>query len=294
MSQQLLSGTTPVGVGLRHVHYQDVLTAPADIDFVEVHAENFFASGGAALNILDQVAERYPVSLHGTAMGLGSVSGVPAQHMDALTALVERYSPVLVSEHAAFTWGHSDYSRHHAGDLLPIAFNEKTLGAMSENIIKLQSRLKRNILIENLSAYITPEGSTFSETDFLTALTARTGCKLLVDLNNLAVNTFNAGDKTPLKSITDWLQRIPKDAVGEIHLAGCTPVQAGDIMIDDHSQTVSALVWDAYRLALQRFGHTPTLVEWDTALPEWQVLLGEAAKARTIACDIRHSQEAIT
>ncbi|MGI9273814.1 MAG: DUF692 domain-containing protein [Endozoicomonas sp.] len=285
MGTTWLSDRTPVGVGLRHVHYQDLLATPADLDFVEVHSENFFASGGASLAILDDVAKQYPVSLHGTSLGLGSVLGIQARHIESLARLAESVSPVLISDHAAFAWGQVDGQTHHGGDLLPIAFNEASLAVLTDNIQRVQERLDRGILVENLSAYLTPPGSNLTETEFFRALVKRSGCRLLVDLNNLAVNAINSAKDDVLADIQQWLDQIPAEYVGEIHLAGCTPPAHGELMIDDHSQRVSEVVWHAYHHAIGRFGQVPTLVEWDTQLPEWQVLLGEVDKARNIAAE---------
>ena len=284
---------TPVGVGLRHVHYHDALTAPADLDFIEVHSENFFARGGATLTVLEDIARKYPVSLHGTSLGLGSITGISKQHLDQLDSLVHRINPVMVSDHAAFTWGQVNGNLHHAGDLLPIAFNEQSLQTMTESIQQIQDQLRRTLFVENLSAYIEPAGSTLTETEFLNELVSRTGCKLLVDLNNLAVNAINSSitelsGNEIVTRIQHWIHQIPADSVGEIHLAGCTPVVAGEVMVDDHSQRVSEQVWQAYALALTRFGQKPTLIEWDTHLPEWRILLDEIQKARTIADQIFH------
>ncbi|WP_281648489.1 DUF692 domain-containing protein [Parendozoicomonas sp. Alg238-R29] len=292
MSYSWSQSRVPVGVGLRHVHYHDALIHPAKLDFVEVHAENFFACGGASIEVLKDVAEHYPLSIHGTSMGLGSDAGIPDHFLNKFAHLIEWTKPVLVSEHAAFTWGELDHQIRHAGDLLPIKFDDDSLTTLAENVSRVQDKIGRQLLVENLSAYITPEGNTLEETEFLSALVDKTGCRLLIDINNLAVNAFNANSgniasrSDILTSIENWLKRISYDAVGEIHLAGCTPAPAGGIMIDDHSRQVSEIVWEAYRTALNQFGSVPTLIEWDTDLPEWQVLLDEADKARAIASEL--------
>ena len=159
-----------IGVGLRHAHYSDVLTHPKHIDFVEVHAENFFAAGGAACALLEQVAAHYPVSLHATTLGLGSAFGIPEQPIANLNSLIERVAPFLVSDHACFAWSTLQGSPVHAGDLLPIAFNSENLQVMVENVQHVQERIGRQLLIENLSAYITPSGSNMTEVGFLTEL----------------------------------------------------------------------------------------------------------------------------
>ena len=290
MKKQWNLEQTPIGVGLRHVHYHEALTTPAPLDFIEVHSENFFAKGGATLSVLKDAADIYNVSLHGTSLGLGSAAGISEQHLESLAALVENLSPVMVSDHAAFAWGELNGQLHHGGDLLPIPFNQQALQVLTDNVNRVQDRLEQSILIENLSAYIEFEDSHFSETDFLNELVEQTGCRLLVDLNNIAVNEINRGTAHVTRAINQWINEINSGAVGEIHLAGCTPVLSGEIMIDDHSQKVSDMVWRAYKHALWHFGATPTLIEWDTSLPEWSVLLNEAEKARAIAREVEKRQ----
>lgn len=283
-----------IGVGLRHPHFEDAITQPQAIDFVEVHAENFFAAGGASRAILDQVGERYAISLHATTLGLGSAAGIPEQPLQKLQQLVQQTRPLLVSDHACFNWATLQQpatgatssqleSLVHAGDLLPIVFNSDMLDIMVENTERVQNYLGRQLLVENLSAYITPEGSTLHEVDFLSALCQRTNCRLLLDLNNLVVNATNAGRADILNDISLYIKQIPAHLVGEIHLAGCTPARPGAPMIDDHSQPVADIVWQCYRVALSHFGAVPTLVEWDNNLPSWEDLCEQAYKARRIA-----------
>ena len=281
----------PVGVGLRHIHYQQALETRADLDFIEVHSENFFARGGVLPALLEEVSELYPVSLHGTSMGLGSAAGISQKHLDSLHRLVSKISPAMVSDHAAYAWGEVGNQLHHGGDLLPVAFNEQSLQTMTDNISRVQDKLQRQILVENLSAYLVPKGSTFSETEFFTELAKRTDCRLLVDINNLAVNAINNNSADVAGEIAGWLYSLPANIVGEIHLAGCTPVAAGEVMVDDHSRVVSDIVWNAYEQALSHFGSTATLIEWDTDLPEWTALLAEAEKARAVAEKVFHKGE---
>lgn len=290
-----------IGVGLRHQHYTDVLSQSYDhtensnhdsaqhhnvIDFVEVHSENFFAQGGASRALIQEVAQLYPVSLHSTALGLGSYAHIANGYLDSLKALIEVVNPFLMSDHAAFSWAELNGEIIHGGDLLPIAFNQDTLMAMANNIDALQQSTGRQILIENLSAYIQPEKSTLTETEFLVKLTELTQCGLLVDLNNLIVNANNFPTKNELEYAQNWLESIPQGLIGEIHLAGYTPVNKGEFIIDDHSQPISNVGWQLYQFALQRFGNIPTLIEWDNNLPSWNTLLNEAKKARSIANEI--------
>lgn len=280
-----------IGVGLRHPHYADVL-APSlnieasdsmQIDFVEVHSENFFAQGGASRALIKEVAEKYPVSLHSTALGLGSKASIAGGYLESLSELANIVNPFLMSDHAAFSWSEIEGESVHAGDLLPIAFNEKNLKNMANNIDAVQQLTGKRLLIENLSAYLQPKDSILIETEFLVALTELTQCGLLIDLNNLVVNANNFSDIPALEYAQDWLQKIPAHVVGEIHLAGFKPVAEGELAIDDHSQPVSDHGWQLYEFALQRFGAVPTLIEWDNNLPSWQELLLEAHKARIVS-----------
>ncbi|REL37339.1 DUF692 domain-containing protein [Thalassotalea euphylliae] len=284
-----------IGVGLRHVHYQDALTSPFNIDFVEVHVENFFAKGGITQAILNDIKAQYAVSLHATSLGLGSTEPVPEPHLKRFSELVEQVQPILVSDHACFSWGQLNDLTIHAGDLLPVPFNQESLAVMVANVNKVQQQLGRRILVENLSAYITPANSTMSESEFLIELCRQTDCRLLLDLNNLMVNAINtqaanskqngAHDKAtkPVDLALAQLYEFPSHVIGEIHLAGCSPVGETGVMIDDHSQPVSGDVWRLYETALTRFGAVPTLIEWDMDLPDWQTLCQQAQLARKIA-----------
>ncbi|MGB2831935.1 MAG: DUF692 domain-containing protein [Methylotenera sp.] len=272
-----------IGVGLRSVHYEVALSKRSDVDFLEIHAENFFVDGGVMLSVLDEAASRYPISLHATALGLGSAVGVPQHHVQKLKHLVDRINPLLVSDHAAHGWSAHNDVLHHSGDLLPIVFNEAGLLTLCRNVEQVQHSLNRRILVENISAYIALSNNTMTENNFLVELTKHTGCGLLLDLNNLVVNAMNAGILAPLDYVAEWIGAVPKDAVGEIHLSGCKPQPVGELIIDDHSREVSKVVWAAYRIAVQRFGSVPTLIEWDTDLPDWEVLMNQVSIARTIS-----------
>ncbi|MEO7887343.1 MAG: DUF692 domain-containing protein, partial [Polaromonas sp.] len=247
--------------------------------------ENFFGDGGATLAVLGQAREHYPVSLHGVGLGLGSACGIDAWHLDQLARLVERIEPVRVSDHACFARGAMAGRELHAADLLPVSFNSAALDVMCANVQRVQERLKRPLLVENLSAYLHFNSSDRDETAFLRELVQRTGCGLLVDVNNIYVNALNerlgGSGADPLAACLRWLDQIPRDCVGELHLAGHS--DGGDIVIDDHGSRVCAEVWQIYRHAQQRFGGVPALVEWDTDIPPLAVLLEEAACARNIA-----------
>jgi len=287
-----------IGVGLRHEHYNEALNTPANIDFVEVHAENFFAEGGASYQVFNDISHQYPISLHATSLGLGSTLESPITQIQQLHTLINRCDPILVSDHACFSW--ADVSEHHVhgGDLLPVPFNDESLKVMANNVLRVQDILGRTILVENLSAYMELPGSTYTESEFLAKLCELTQCKLLIDLNNLVVNATNhavlSGTGKAINAIEyakQWLDNIPQNIVGEFHLAGCTPVSSDSLMIDDHSHPVSEDTWSIYQYALTRFGAIPTLIEWDENLPSWQELLGEADKARNIAMQVFGTSE---
>lgn len=282
----LNTSQVPVGVGLRHEHYSAALSSTALIDFVEVHSENFFAGGGASQAVLEQAMQRYPISLHSTAMGLGSADGVPQNHLAKLKALANFSSPVLMSDHACFTWSQLNGKTVHAGDLLPLAYTEQNLLVLAHNVDRVQQYLGRPLLMENLSAYISYPDPCMSETEFLVRLSDMSGCQLLLDLNNILVTANNTEQNDSLAYALDWINQLPEHKVGEIHLAGFSQVAAGELAVDDHSQAVSDECWQLYRHALQRFGKIPTLIEWDTDLPSWSALLDEAQKAKQIGLAI--------
>ena len=277
----------PTGIGWRHPHYGELMELRPALDFIEVHSENFFGEGGAALALLGQARAHYPVSLHGVGLALGSASGIDEWHLEQLAQLVMRIEPVRVSDHACFARGQlagGNGGLVHAADLLPIPFNSAALDVMCRNVQRVQERIGRRLLVENLSAYVTLQGSDRDETSFLVELAQRTGCGLLVDINNIYVNALNqrlAGDQAdPIEACKTWLDNIPAYLVGELHLAGHR--DCGDIVIDDHGSRVDDAVWALYRHARERYGVVPVLVEWDTDVPPLQVLLDEVNCARNI------------
>ncbi len=275
------------GIGWRHPHYAELLQSRPPLDFIEVHSENFFGEGGAALALLSQAREHYPVSLHGVGLALGSACGVDELHLEHLAQLVSRIEPARISDHACFARGQlagTNGKFVHAADLLPIPFNGAALDVMCRNVQRVQERIGQRLLVENLSAYVTLQGSDRDETSFLVELAQRTGCGLLIDVNNIYVNALNqrlAGDQVdPIDVCTTWLDNIAPHLVGELHVAGHR--HCGDIVIDDHGSRVDDAVWALYRHANERFGAVPVLVEWDTDVPPLQVLLDEVDRARTI------------
>ena len=272
-------GDAGVGIGLRQPHYEQALEQRADLAFVEVIAENFFAPGGATRAVLRRARELYPVSLHGVGLGLGSAAGIDSWHLDKLGQLVREIDPVRVSDHACFARApHSAGAVVlHASDLLPIAFTHAALDIMVRNVGVVQERLRRPILVENLSAYLAFADDAMSEAEFLVALCRRSGCRLLLDVNNLMVNAVNAAAHEPVAMCCDVVDSLPRESVGEIHLAGYSDTD--EAAIDDHGSRVRPAVWQVYRHALRRFGPVPSLIEWDTDVPPFDVLLDEADRA---------------
>ena len=271
-----------VGIGLRQPHYAQVLAEVPALGFVEVHSENFFADGGAALAVLREARSHYPVSLHGVGLGLGSVAGLDPWHLDRLALLVERIEPVRVSDHACFARAPLGVTGPvvHANDLLPIAFTDEMLAVMAANVAQVQERLQRTILVENLASYVSFADDSMSEAAFFVQLARRTGCGMLLDVNNLMVNALNAQAADPVAVCCEFVDALPRGLVGEIHLAGYA--DGGSIVIDDHGSRVRDGVWAVYAQAVRRFGAVPTLVEWDTDLPPFDVLLGEAQHAASV------------
>ncbi|MDP1901086.1 MAG: DUF692 domain-containing protein [Rubrivivax sp.] len=272
------------GIGLRQPHYAALLAAPPPLAFVEVHSENFFAEGGAALQVLDAARRHWPVSLHGVGLSLGSAAGLDEWHLERLAALVQRIDPVRVSDHASFARAPRRQGGPvvHGNDLLPVAFTAAALDLMVANVQRVQERLRRPLLVENLSAYLHWADDCIAEPEFFNELVRRSGCGLLLDVNNLVVNALNegGGEAAAVQAACRWVDAIAPASVGEIHLAGYN--DTGSLVIDDHGSRVHAPVWQVFRHAVQRLGARPTLIEWDTDLPALEVLLDEAALAEAV------------
>lgn len=271
------------GIGWRHAHERALLDGLPALPFIEVHSENFFADGGAPLALLAQARKHYPVSLHGVGLALGSAVGLDAWHLDRLAALVQRIEPVRVSDHASFARAPREPGAVpvHGSDLLPIAFTDASLDLMATNVQQVQERLGRAIGVENLAAYLSWSDDTLAQAEFFNRLAERTGCWLLLDVNNLVVNALNDGASDPVATACAFVDAIASRHVGEIHLAGHDA--SGALVIDDHGSRVPATVWQVFAHTLRRHGARPTLVEWDTALPAFEVLLGEAREADRVA-----------
>ena len=276
-------GPRVAGIGWRHQHERDLLEGLPPLPFIEVHSENFFAAGGASLALLEQARSHYDVSLHGVGLALGSAAGLDPWHLDRLAALADRVQPLRISDHASFARAPlgAGLATVHAADLLPIGFNTASLDILAGNVGRVQERLGRPIGVENLSAYLGWADDTLAEPDFLNRLAARSGCWLLLDLNNLFVNALNASADDPVATACAFVDAIEPGHVGQIHLAGFD--DRGIPVIDHHGSRVDARVWQVYAHALQRWGARPTLIEWDTDLPAFDVLLDEAAQAERLA-----------
>ena len=279
--QALPAGLPAVGVGLKSQHYQNVLDLLPAVDFFEVHAENYMVDGGAHHAFLSAISRHYPLSLHGVGMSLGSADGLDSGHITRFKALVERYRPALVSEHLAWTGVAGTY----LNDLLPLPLTEESLAVVSVNVDRLQQAVGRQILVENPSSYLAYTHSTIAEPDFLAALSSRTGCGLILDVNNVYVSAANLG-----WDALEYLGYFPVEAVREIHLAGHLIRQVDDVHlhIDDHGSAITDDVWALFTAALAHTGPVPTLVEWDTNIPPLDTLVGEAMKARAV---LRHHMD---
>jgi uncharacterized protein (UPF0276 family) len=259
------------GFALRAPHQDEFLARRPAVGWVEVHSENYFARGGAARAALGQLCARYPLSLHGVGLSLGSTDPLDRAHLAQLVRLAREFEPVMVSEH--LSWGSID--GRHANDLLPLPYTEEALRHTASSIQHLQDALGRQILIENVSSYLEFADSTFPEWEFLAALAREAGCAILLDINNVYVNAFNH-DFDPQR----YLLHIPRAAVQEIHLAGHSRQQlpGREILIDTHAEPVCAAVWQLYAAALECFGPVRTLIERDAALPCLDALLAEGER----------------
>lgn len=259
------------GIGFRSPHFNDIVASRPAVGWFEVHAENYMG-GGPALRQIEQLRGDWPLSLHGVGLSLGGADGLDGRHLERLAALVDRIEPILVSEHLAW----STFDGAYLNDLLPLPYTEESLGIVTTNVLRLQDRLRRRVLIENPSVYVRFAHATLDEAAFLDELVRRTGCGILCDVNNIHVSCHNVGGDAAC-----WLEALPPEAVGEIHLAGHCVVDADGttLLIDDHGSRVTDPVWELYRRAVRRFPDAPALIEWDSDLPALDVLVSEAATA---------------
>jgi uncharacterized protein (UPF0276 family) len=264
------------GASFKPEHLPSILADCERRCFFEVHAENYMGAGGPPHRSLEIIRREYPVSLHGVCMSIGGPGALDKAHLERFRRLVERCEPALVSEHLAW----STHETVCFNDLLPLPYNAATLGRVCAHIDEVQEAIRRPILLENPSTYLAFRDSTVSETDFIRAIAKRTGCGLLLDVNNVFVSATNHGF-----SAMDYLSDFPLSHVGEIHLAGHAE-QSDDegelLLIDSHDAPVTDGVWELYEFVLSRVGAIPTLIEWDSNLPEWPILKAEAAAAQAI------------
>ncbi|MEL7526079.1 MAG: DUF692 domain-containing protein [Pseudomonadota bacterium] len=261
------------GAGLKAEHVNDILQSEAEIGFFEVHAENYMGAGGLPHRQLEMIREKYPLSLHGVGLSIGGETPLDKDHLQRLASLNKRYEPGLFSEHLAW----STHDTTYFNDLLPVPYDQATLARVCEHIDEVQTAVGRKMLLENPSTYVAFEQSTMSELEFLKEITRRTGCGLLLDVNNVHVSCTNHE-----RSAEDYLAAFPLGDVGEIHLGGHAPDidDAGrPLLIDAHDREVDDAVWALYEAVIRRSGPVPTLIEWDNDVPAWPVLLSEAQAA---------------
>ena len=260
------------GIGLRFAHHRRFLEDPPAIPWLEVHTENYLG-GGPTPRCLDAIRAKYPISLHGVGLSLGSAEGLDEAHLARVQGAVVRFAPALVSEHLSFSVVDGTY----LADLLPLPMTEEALAVVCRNADAAQAALGRRILVENPSTYLQLAESTIPEAEFLREAARATGCGILLDVNNLYVSAFNHG-----LDARRYLDMIPSRQVAEIHLAGHTRRGGGhrEFLIDTHDAPVADAVWALYRRALERFGPVATLIEWDAALPSLERLLAEAGRAQ--------------
>ena len=273
------------GIGLRSPHMRGIEEHRPSVGWLEVHAENYMADGVGEL-ALERIRASYTLSIHGVGLSIGSASGVNQAHLDRLVEVCRRFEPAMVSEHLCWSIGDGVY----LNDLLPLPQDEEALEVVGDNILRVQDALKRPMLIENLANYVGFARSTMSEPEFLAALVKRTGCGLLLDINNVYVSACNMGFDAE-----QYIAKLPGHAVGEIHLAGhvANDTPDGPVLIDNHGSRVPQPVWSLYAYATRLIGRRPTLIEWDSDIPPLDVLLGEAMWADLLAESLKlHSRPA--
>jgi uncharacterized protein len=264
------------GTSFKHQHLAEIRAEASRRGFFEVHAENYMGAGGPPHRALETLRRDFPISLHGVCMSIGGERPLDKAHLARFQHLVERYEPALVSEHLAW----STHETTYFNDLLPLPYTEVTLRRVCDHIDQVQETIRRPMLLENPSTYVAFAESTMSETDFIRSVARRTGCALLLDVNNVFVSATNHGF-----SALDYLSDFPLAKVGEIHLAGHAE-QSDDegelLLIDSHNGPVADAVWKLFEIVVSRCGPVPTLVEWDSSIPDWPILKAEAAAAQAI------------
>jgi uncharacterized protein (UPF0276 family) len=268
------------GVGLKPEHFREILASAPDLGFFEVHAENYMVDGGPFHHYLTRIRENYCLSIHGVGLSIGSESPLDDEHLNRLARLLDRYQPESFSEHLAW----ASHGEVFLNDLLPVPYNAATLARVCMHVDQVQNRLKRRMLLENPATYLEFASSTLSETEFIADVVKQTGCGLLLDVNNVYVACVNHH-----RDPRAYIEALPLDAVGQIHLAGFardTDAAGDPLLIDSHGAPVAQAVWDLYAFALERLGPTPTLIERDNDIPSFPVLLAEAHQAEAIMAKV--------
>ncbi|SNR56302.1 DUF692 domain-containing protein [Puniceibacterium sediminis] len=261
------------GVGYKAQHFAAIMGEPDPVQWLEIHAENYMGDGGRPIAQLRHLAERFPISVHGVGLSIGGEGPLDTDHLARLKHLCDWLNPASFSEHLAW----STHDSHFFNDLLPLPYTDATLSRVCDHIDQVQEVLGRRMLLENPSSYLAFADSTMTETDFLHAVTRRTGCGMLLDVNNVFVSATNLS-----YSPQSYIDAYPLDAVGEIHLGGHDEDHddhGAPLLIDSHGREVIDPVWELLDYTLARSGPRPTLVEWDTDVPDWPVLAAEARRA---------------
>lgn len=285
-----LGRRTPLaaGVGLRLPHLAEVVATRPTVGWFEIHPENFLANPHAG-ELLQEVSQRYPISVHTVGVSIGSTEGIDRAHLARLRGLVDALDPVLVSGHLAW----STHEGAYLNDLLPLPYDDETLAVVAAHLSEVQDALGRRYLVENPSSYVGFGTSTMTETEFLCELVRRTGCSLLCDVSNVYLSAHNMGYDP-----YGFIDALPRDAVCELHLGGFTPepdeaTPGGEVLIDTHATGVAGPVWELYAHAVRRFGLQPTVIEWDNDIPSFATLAAEAAHADEVVTMTRKGPRAL-
>ncbi len=269
------------GLGLRTQHYNDFLAEPQPVDWLEVISDNYMVDGGKPLAMLDQIRASYPMVMHGVSLSIGSINGLDKDYLRKLKLLEQRIEPMWVSDHLCWSGVHG----RNLHDLLPLPYTEEALQVVARNVEQAQDVLQRPLVLENVSSYVEYTASEMTEWEFLAEVVKATGCRLLLDINNIYVSAFNHGF-----SPTRFIEGVPLDSVAQFHLAG--HLNKGDHLIDTHDHPVCEDVWDLYRQALLHFGYVPTMIERDDNIPSLPELIAELDLARAIADDVLNNKVA--
>lgn len=277
---------TRVGVGLKSEHFQQIIETRPDLGFFEIHAENYMVDGGPFHHYLTRIRETYPLSIHGVGLSIGGETALDKSHLNRLAALIDRYAPQSFSEHLAWA-SHGDI---FLNDLLPLPYTQQTMQRVCDHIDQVQSHLQRQMLLENPATYVEFSASTLSETDFINTVIDRTGCGLLLDVNNVYVSCINH-NRDPYA----YIKSLPHSTVGEIHLAGFaseTDADGAPLLIDSHGSPVEQAVWSLYEYTLACTGPMATLIERDNDIPSFDVLFDESQQAEKLLRAATHERAA--